>query len=102
MVTQRHTQRLVKWLEEANWIHRQQNHVPFAEGQVFKLRDAWIGFARLTLAMWPFRVALSTWRKNNPNKPWENARRNTSSKQFSIEQNGYKFNRAVEDTYQWA
>ena len=54
MVTQRHTQRLVKWLEEANWIHRQQNHVPFAEGQVFKLRDAWIGFARLTLAMWPF------------------------------------------------
>ena len=54
MVTQRHTQRLVKWLEEANWIHRQQHHIPFAEGQVFKLRDAWIGFARLTLAMWPF------------------------------------------------
>ena len=50
MVTQRHTQRLVKWLEEANWIHRQQNHIPFAEGQVFKLRDAWIGFARLP---WP-------------------------------------------------
>ena len=73
MVTQRHTQRLVKWLEEANWIHRQQNHIPFAEGQVFKLRDAWIGFARLTLAMWPFRVALSTWRKNNPETPWEKA-----------------------------
>ena len=73
MVTQRHTQRLVKWLEEANWIHRQQNHIPFAEGQVFKLRDSWIGFARLTLAMWPFRVALSRWRKNNPNAAWEQA-----------------------------
>ena len=30
-VTKRHTQRLVKWLEQERWIHRQQNHVPFAE-----------------------------------------------------------------------
>ena len=71
MVTRRHTQRLVKWLEETNWIHRQQNHIPFAEGQVFKLRDSMIGFARLTLAMWPIRTPLSSWRKSNPDKNWE-------------------------------
>jgi hypothetical protein len=73
MVTRRHTQRLVKWLEETNWIHRQQNHIPFAEGQVFKLRDSKIGFARLTLAMWPLRTPLSSWRKSNPDKNWEDS-----------------------------
>jgi dTMP kinase len=92
MVTQRHTQRLVKWLEEANWIHRQQNHIPFAEGQVFKLRDTWIGFARLTLAMWPFRVALSTWRKKNPDLPWEKALEQV------LDQNNAQLNKAVENT----
>jgi hypothetical protein len=30
-----------------------------------------IGFARLTLAMWPIRTPLSSWRKSNPNKKWE-------------------------------
>ena len=29
-----------KWLEQERWIHRQQNHVPFAEAQLFKLRKA--------------------------------------------------------------
>ena len=39
-VTKKHTQRLVKWLEQERWIHRQQNHVPFAEAQLFKLRKS--------------------------------------------------------------
>ena len=73
MVTQRHTQRLVKWLLNENWIHKQQNHTPFTDAQLFKLRDERIGFARLTLAMWPLRTALASWRRSCPEKTWEEA-----------------------------
>jgi dTMP kinase len=73
MVTQRHTQRLIKWLLTENWVHKQQNHTPFTDAQVFKLRDERLGFARLTLAMWPLRSALATWRRAHPKAPWEKA-----------------------------
>ena len=73
MVTQRHTQRLIKWLLAENWIHKQQHHTPFADAQLFKLREERLGYARLTLAMWPLRSALSSWRRANPSKPWEDA-----------------------------
>lgn len=73
MVTQRHTQRLVKWLEEERWIHKQQSHVPFAEAQVFKLRDERLGYGRLALAMWPLRAQLASWRRANPNAEWIDA-----------------------------
>jgi dTMP kinase len=73
MVTQRHTQRLVKWLEEERWIHKQQSHVPFAEAQVFKLRDERLGYGRLALAMWPLRPQLASWRRANPKGDWSDA-----------------------------
>ncbi len=73
MVTQRHTQRLVKWLEEERWIHKQQSHVPFAEAQVFKLRDERLGYGRLALAMWPLRAQLASWRRANPDAEWREA-----------------------------
>lgn len=73
MVTQRHTQRLVKWLEEERWIHKQQSHVPFAEAQVFKLRDERLGYGRLALAMWPLRAQLASWRRANPKANWSHA-----------------------------
>lgn len=73
MVTQRHTQRLVKWLEEERWIHKQQSHVPFAEAQVFKLRDERLGYGRLALAMWPLRSQLASWRRANPGSDWASA-----------------------------
>lgn len=73
MVTQRHTQRLVKWLEEERWIHKQQSHVPFAEAQVFKLRDERLGYGRLALAMWPLRPQLASWRRANPKGNWSDA-----------------------------
>jgi dTMP kinase len=73
MVTQRHTQRLIKWMLMENWVHKQQNHTPFTDAQLFKLRDERIGFARLTLAMWPLRSALASWRRANPLSAWENA-----------------------------
>ena len=73
MVTQRHTQRLVKWLEHERWIHKQQSHVPFSEAKVFKLRDEKLGYGRLALAMWPLRSALASWRRSNPNSKWEDS-----------------------------
>ena len=76
-VTKRHTQRLVKWLEQERWIHRQQNHVPFAEAQMFKLRKSRLGYGRLCLAMWPLRTALSSWRRANPDGDWKNSLKET-------------------------
>lgn len=73
MVTQRHTQRLIKWLLSENWIHKQQNHTPFSDAQLFKLRDERLGFARLTLAMWPLRSNLASWRRTHPEKDWSEA-----------------------------
>jgi dTMP kinase len=70
MVTKRHTQRLVKWLVEENWIHKQQSHVPFVDAQVFKLRDDTVGYSRLTLALWPARQLFSGWRRANPESDW--------------------------------
>lgn len=74
-VTKRHTQRLVKWLEQERWIHRQQNHVPFADAQMFKLRKSRLGYGRLCLAMWPLRTAFSSWRRANPDSDWKDALR---------------------------
>ena len=74
-VTKRHTQRLVKWLEQERWIHRQQNHVPFADAQMFKLRKSRLGYGRLCLAMWPLRTAFSSWRRANPDADWKDALR---------------------------
>ena len=73
MVTKRHTQRLVKWLVEEKWIHKQQSHTPFVDAQVFKLRDDTVGFSRLTLAMWPARHLFSSWRRSNPSSSWADA-----------------------------
>lgn len=73
MVTQRHTQRLIKWLLNEHWVHKQQNHTPFSDAQLFKLREERVGFARLTLAMWPLRKQLASWRRANPDAPWTQA-----------------------------
>ena len=73
MVTQRHTQRLVRWLEKEWWIHKQQSHVPFADAQMFKLRDDKLGYCRLALAMWPLRPSLASWRRSNPKGEWKDA-----------------------------
>ena len=72
-VTKRHTQRIIKWLEQERWIHRQQSHVPFAEAQMFKLRKNRLGYGRLCLAMWPLRTSLASWRRANPEGEWKSA-----------------------------
>ncbi len=73
MVTRRHTQRLIKWLLAEHWVHKQQHHTPFADAQVFKLREERVGFGRLALALWPLRSALASWRRANPTSPWSEA-----------------------------
>ena len=73
MVTKRHTQRLIKWMESEGWIHKQQNHIPFREAQLFKLKNNRTGYARLSLVMWPLRAALSSWRRSNPQGEWVDA-----------------------------
>jgi hypothetical protein len=73
MVTQRHTQRLIKWLLAEHWVHKQQNHTPFSDAQLFKLREERLGFARLNLAMWPLRTQLASWRRANPDAEWTQA-----------------------------
>ena len=82
MVTQRHTQRLIKWLLAEHWVHKQQNHTPFSDAQLFKLREERLGFARLTLAMWPLRTQLASWRRANPDAEWTQALRDV----FAVEE----------------
>ena len=82
MVTQRPTQRLIKWLLTEHWVHKQQNHTPFSDAQLFKLREERLGFARLTLAMWPLRTQLASWRRANPGAEWTQALHDV----FSVEE----------------
>lgn len=99
MVTQRHTQRLIKWLLSENWVHKQQNHTPFNDAQLFKLRDERLGFARLTLAMWPLRPHLASWRRAHPSAPWEQALEDV----FAVEEGkelSTSLTKAVEDIRQ--
>ena len=99
MVTQRHTQRLIKWLLSEHWVHKQQNHTPFSDAQLFKLRDERLGFARLTLAMWPLRPHLASWRRAHPEAPWSSALENI----FSVEEGktlSVNLKKAVQDIHQ--
>ena len=72
-VTQRHTQRVVKWLDQISWTRRQQAHVPFADAPQFKIREEWIGLGRLWLTLWPLLTQLSAWRRKNPSASWKKA-----------------------------
>jgi hypothetical protein len=40
---------------------------------VFKLKQDRVGFGRLSLALWPLRSSISSWRRANPKGNWENA-----------------------------
>lgn len=72
-VTQRHTQRMIRWYEQIGFTHRQQSHVPFSDAPLFKIRDEWVGLGRLYLAMWPLMGEMAAWRRKNTNKDWLNA-----------------------------
>ena len=99
MITQRHTQRLVKWLEKERWIHKQQSHVPFSEAKVFKLRDERLAYGRLALVMWPLRTSLSSWRRLNPESDWTNSMEDIA-KNNPAKIPLYQLNKAFEDVYE--
>lgn len=72
-VTQRHTQRMIRWYEQIGFTHRQQAHVPFSEAPLFKIRDEWVGLGRLYLALWPLMSEFAAWRRRNTKKNWDDA-----------------------------
>ncbi|HIG02891.1 MAG TPA: dTMP kinase [Candidatus Poseidoniales archaeon] len=72
-VTQRHTQRMIRWYEQIGFTHRQQAHVPFSDAPLFKIRDEWVGLGRLQLAMWPLMGEIAAWRRRNTSKNWDEA-----------------------------
>ena len=65
-VSQRHSQRLIKWFDVIGWTHRQQAHVPFSDAPTFKIGAEWVGLGRLFLALWPMQSHLSEWKRKNP------------------------------------
>ena len=65
-VTQRHSQRMVKWFDSIGWTHRKQAHVPFNDAPTFKISAEWVGLGRLFLALWPLQTHLAEWRRKNP------------------------------------
>jgi len=65
-VSQRHSQRLIKWFNSIHWTHRQQMHVPFSDAPTFKIASEWVGLGRLFLAIWPMQPHISEWRRKNP------------------------------------
>ena len=70
-VTQRHTQRMIKWFDAIKWTQRQQAHVPFADAPLFKIREDWVSLGRLWLALWPLLNELSSWRRKHPSAGWK-------------------------------
>jgi len=65
-VSQRHSQRLIKWFDTIGWTHRQQAHIPFSDAPTFKIGAEWVGLGRLFLALWPMQSHLAEWKRKNP------------------------------------
>ena len=64
-VSERHTQRIVKFLRELGWITQRKNLIG-REAPKSQLRGELFSFGHLVLAIWPLRRAISQWRSKNP------------------------------------
>ena len=64
-VSERHTQRIVKFLREMGWITQRKNLIG-REAPKSRLRGELFSFGRLALAIWPLRSAISQWQSRNP------------------------------------
>ena len=64
-VSERHTQRIVKFLKEMGWITQRKNLIG-RESPKSQLRSEIFSFGYLALAMWPLRRAISQWQSRNP------------------------------------
>lgn len=73
MVTERHTQRMVKFLhEQSGWI---RVHRPLigTDAPRSELRPDWQSFGRVGMCIWPLKEAIEDWRKSNPRSSWKYA-----------------------------
>ena len=64
-VSERHTQRIVKFLRELGWITQRKNLIG-REAPKSQLRGELFSFGHLALAIWPLRRAISQWQSRNP------------------------------------
>ena len=64
-VSERHTQRIVKFLRELGWITQRKNLIG-REAPKSQLRGELFSFGHLVLAIWPLRRAISQWQSKNP------------------------------------
>jgi hypothetical protein len=64
-VSKRHTQRIIKFLEELGWVYRRKNLVG-REAPKSQLREEYFAFGRLVLTIWPLRQAIRKWQSLNP------------------------------------
>ena len=64
-VSERHTQRIVKFLRELGWITQRKNLIG-REAPKSQLRGELFSFGHLVLAIWPLRGAISQWQSKNP------------------------------------
>ncbi|MGB1461491.1 MAG: dTMP kinase [Candidatus Thalassarchaeaceae archaeon] len=64
-VSERHTQRVVKFLRELGWITQRKNLIG-REAPKSQLRGELFSFGHLVLAIWPLRGAISQWQSKNP------------------------------------
>ena len=56
-----------------NWIPQTATPHAVCRRSIVQAQEERLGFARLTLAMWPLRPHLASWRRANPDEPWEGA-----------------------------
>tara|TARA_B100000683_G_scaffold257316_1_gene278691 strand:- start:491 stop:1834 length:1344 start_codon:yes stop_codon:yes gene_type:complete len=64
-VSERHTQRIVKFLKEMGWITQRKN-LTGREAPRSQLRGELSSFGYLVIAIWPLRDAISQWQSRNP------------------------------------
>jgi dTMP kinase len=64
-VSKRHTQRIIQFLEELGWVYRRKILIG-REAPKAHLREEYLAFGRLVLAIWPLRQAIRKWQSLNP------------------------------------
>jgi len=66
-VSERHSQRIVKFLKDSSgWVSQHKTLIG-REAPRSQLKDEHFSYGRLLLAIWPFRRALRRWQLSNPN-----------------------------------
>ena len=73
MVTERHTHRMVKFFDEqSDWVRIHRPMIGHDASRT-ELRPDWQAFGRVGLVIWPFKEALSDWKRTHPNSSWKHA-----------------------------